>query len=97
MSISIAQVERVAKLARITLTDDEKQRLCVEMEAIIEFADKLNELDATGILPTTHAVPIENIFREDERTGSFDRDVLLKNAAEQDGTCFLVPRAVEEG
>lgn len=97
MSISIAQVERVAKLARITLTDDEKQRMCVEMEAIIGFADKLNELDATGILPTTHAVPIQNIFRKDELSCSFDRSILLQNAAEQDGTCFLVPRAVEEG
>ncbi|MDK2933193.1 MAG: aspartyl-tRNA(Asn)/glutamyl-tRNA(Gln) amidotransferase subunit [Clostridiales bacterium] len=66
MKITREQVEHVANLARLNLTEEEKERLTSEMESIIAFADKLNELDTSEVEPTAHAIPIQNVFREDE-------------------------------
>ncbi|MGE4283613.1 MAG: Asp-tRNA(Asn)/Glu-tRNA(Gln) amidotransferase subunit GatC [Clostridia bacterium] len=95
MQISKTQVEYVANLARLNLTEEEKERLTVEMENIIAFADKLNELDTTGVEPTAHAIPIQNVFREDVVEPSFDRDKILQNAPSQEDGCFKVPKIVE--
>ncbi|WHH59287.1 Asp-tRNA(Asn)/Glu-tRNA(Gln) amidotransferase subunit GatC [Petroclostridium sp. X23] len=95
MKITKEQVEHVANLARLTLTEEEKERLTVEMENIIAFADKLNELDTTGVEPTAHAIPIQNVFREDVVETSFDREKILQNAPSQEDGCFKVPKIVE--
>ncbi|MBC7764866.1 MAG: Asp-tRNA(Asn)/Glu-tRNA(Gln) amidotransferase subunit GatC [Hyphomonadaceae bacterium] len=95
MKITEAQVEHVAKLARLHLTAQEKQRLTAEMVNIIAFADKLNELDTSGVEATAHAIPIHNVFREDVVYPSYDREKLLVNAPSSEEGCILVPKVVE--
>jgi len=95
MNITKKQVEHVAKLARLTLSDDESERLTGEMESIIDFANKLNELDTEGVIPTAHSIPIQNVFREDVVLPSYDREKLLSNAPSSEDGCFKVPKIVE--
>jgi aspartyl-tRNA(Asn)/glutamyl-tRNA(Gln) amidotransferase subunit C len=79
----------------LNLTEEEKDKFTLEMASIIEFADKLNELDTEGIEPTAHVIPIQNVFREDEVRPSYDREEILKNAPEKEDGCFKVPKIVE--
>ncbi|MDK2799468.1 MAG: aspartyl-tRNA(Asn)/glutamyl-tRNA(Gln) amidotransferase subunit [Clostridiales bacterium] len=95
MKITREQVEHVANLARLNLTEEEKERLTSEMESIIAFADKLNELDTSEVEPTAHAIPIQNVFREDVVEPSYDRGKILQNAPSQEKGCFKVPNIVE--
>lgn len=95
LKITKEQVEHVAHLARLNLTDEEKEQMTKDMEAIIEFADQINALDISDVDPTAHVIPINNVFREDEVRPSMDRDELLKNAPNQDSGCFSVPKIVE--
>ncbi len=95
MKITTEQVEYVAKLARLNLTEIEKTKLTKDMESIINFADKLNELDTTGVEPTALVIPIQNVFREDIVHTSYDRDKILANAPSKENGCFKVPKIVE--
>ncbi len=67
MKISRSEVEHVARLARLALTEAEVDTLTGQMDAILDYVEQLNRLDTDGILPTAHAVPMENAFREDMR------------------------------
>ena len=93
MKVTIDQIKHVAELARLKLTDEEIKSL--NMEAVIEFADKLAELDVSETAPTNHISDIYNVFREDEVAESFDRDDILKNAPAKARGCVLVPKVVE--
>ena len=93
MKVTTEQIKHVATLARLKLTDDEVKSL--NMEAVIEFADKLSELDSAEVSPTNHASDIYNVFREDEIEESFARDDILKNAPAKARGCVLVPKVVE--
>lgn len=93
MKVTTEQIKHVAELARLKLTDEEVKSL--GMEAIIEFADKLSELDAEQIAPTNHVSDIYNVFREDVEVPSYDRDDILKNAPAKARGCVLVPKVVE--
>lgn len=95
MKITKEQVEHVAGLARLNLTEEEKEKLTVEMENLIVFADKLNELDTTGIEPTAHAIPMNNVFRDDVVEPSYPREKILANAPSQEDGCLKVPKIVE--
>lgn len=95
MKITKEQVEHVAKLARLNLTEEEKEHLTKDMEAIIAFADQINELDIADVKPTDHVIPINNVFREDVIKASMDREQLLKNAPSSENGCFSVPKIVE--
>lgn len=95
MKISKEQVEHVANLARLNLTEDEKEQMTKDMEAIINFADEINSLDINNVDPTAHVIPINNVFRKDEVKESMDRDELLSNAPNKENGCFSVPRIVE--
>ncbi len=88
-------VENVANLARLSLSDKEKESLAREMNAIIDFANQLSELDTEDVPITAHVVPISNIFRCDEVTNKPDRDELLSNAPTKADGYFTVPRVVE--
>ena len=88
-------VENVANLARLSLTDKEKAEMPKEMEAIIGFANQLSELDTENVEITAHVVPISNVFREDRVENRPDRDELLANAPTKADGCFTVPRVVE--
>ena len=93
MKVSAEQIKHVAELARLKLTDEEIVSL--GMEAVIEFANKLSELDAEQIAPTNHVSDIYNVFREDEIVPAYDRDDILKNAPAKARGCVLVPKVVE--
>jgi aspartyl-tRNA(Asn)/glutamyl-tRNA(Gln) amidotransferase subunit C len=66
-----------------------------EMDDIVSYVDKLNELDTEGIVPREHVIPVNNVLREDEIKESFDREILLANAPDKDNGCFKVPKVVE--
>jgi aspartyl-tRNA(Asn)/glutamyl-tRNA(Gln) amidotransferase subunit C len=95
VKITKEQVEHVANLARLNLTEEEKEQMTTDMEAIIEFANRINEIDIDNINPTAHIIPVNNVFREDEINLSFSRDELLSNAPNKENGCFSVPRIVE--
>lgn len=95
MKITKEQVEKVAHLARLNLTEEEKEQMTKDMEAIIEFADQINALDISDVAPTAHIIPINNVFRKDEIQPSMDRDLLLSNAPSKEQGCFSVPKTVE--
>lgn len=95
MSINQHEIEHVAKLARLTLRDDEKQLFTGQMEAILAYVETLNELNTDGICPTSHAVPMENAFRPDCVTPSIGHDRALANAPDKNETYFRVPPVIE--
>lgn len=95
MKITKEQVEHVAHLARLSLSDAEKEQMTVDMEAIIEFADQINSLDISDVKPTEYIIPVNNVFREDVARPSTDREKLLSNAPNQANGCFSVPKVVE--
>lgn len=95
MGITVKEIEHLANLARLSLSNEEKTRLQDEVGNIIAFADKINEIDVSDINPTMHAADIYNVFREDEIKKSFSTEKILQNAPENDGKCFVVPKTVE--
>jgi aspartyl-tRNA(Asn)/glutamyl-tRNA(Gln) amidotransferase subunit C len=95
MKINIADVEHVARLARLELTEDEKVLFAGQMDAILGYVEKLKELDTTDILPTSHAVPMENSFREDLMRPSIGVDKATQNAPDRVDSFFRVPRVIE--
>ena len=95
MNISKEEVLHVAKLARLKFTEEEATALAKDMESIIGFANKLNELDTEGVVPTAHAIPMSNAFREDVVKPSFDREAMLANAPSKEDGGYTVPKVVE--
>jgi aspartyl-tRNA(Asn)/glutamyl-tRNA(Gln) amidotransferase subunit C len=95
MKISTADVEKVARLARLELTDDEKTLFAGQMDAIIGYVEKIKELDTDGITPTSHAVPMENAFREDAVKPSIGVEKALGNAPRRADSFFKVPKVIE--
>lgn len=95
MKITEKEIEHVANLARLNLTSEEKIKLTKELADIINFADKLNELDTQGVEPMAHILDISNVFRKDEVRPSFDREAILSNAPTKEDGCIKVPKIVE--
>ncbi len=88
-------IEKVAKLARLELSEKEKNTLGNQLEQILTYMEQLNRIDTTGVEPTSHAIPIQNAFREDETTPSFPREEVLGIAPEVEDGHFKVPRIIE--
>jgi aspartyl-tRNA(Asn)/glutamyl-tRNA(Gln) amidotransferase subunit C len=91
MSISRQDIEKVALLARLQLTDDELSRMTVELAQIVGYVDQLGEVDTEGIEPMAHAIETANVFRDDVVTASLPRDEALANAPHRDERGYLVP------
>jgi aspartyl-tRNA(Asn)/glutamyl-tRNA(Gln) amidotransferase subunit C len=85
----------VAHLARLHLTDPEKQKISAQLKDILAYVAKLNELDVSNVEPTAHATPLSNVLRQDEVRPSIDPAKVLKNAPEQARDLFIVPKIVE--
>lgn len=92
MSISIEDVEHVAKLARLALTEDEKVLYAGQLSRIIENFNELNSVNTDGVEPMAHALPIVNVLREDEAVKTLDREKLMENAPATERGFFKVPR-----
>ncbi|HOM01261.1 MAG TPA: Asp-tRNA(Asn)/Glu-tRNA(Gln) amidotransferase subunit GatC [Acetivibrio sp.] len=95
MKVTKETIEHVANLARLNLSEEEKEKLIHDMENIISYMDKLNELDTSEIIPTDHVIPIKNVFRDDEVLDSYPKSKMLMNAPEKEDGCFKVPKVVE--
>jgi aspartyl-tRNA(Asn)/glutamyl-tRNA(Gln) amidotransferase subunit C len=92
--ISREEVRHVANLARLELTEQEELRMTEQMNTILSYMDKLNELDTRDVPATTHAIHQENVSRQDLVNASIDRGQALANAPQSDGVNFIVPKVV---
>ena len=95
MKINQQDVEHVARLARLSLNPDNLKTMTGQMDAILGYVDKLNELDTTGIEPMAHAVPMSNAFREDQITEPIGVERALQNAPQRTNNYFKVPKIIE--
>lgn len=96
MSLTKAEVEHVARLARLDLTEAEKEEYTLQLNEILSFVEKLNQLDTTGVEPTAHAIPIHNVFRSDKTEPSLDPEKVLANAPDRVEDFFKVPKSLED-
>ena len=94
MKITPQEVTYVAQLARLNLTADEVDSMTEQLDRILNYVAKLNELDTDGIEPTTHALAIHNAFREDEVKESLGQEKALANGPMQNGEAFVVPKVI---
>jgi aspartyl-tRNA(Asn)/glutamyl-tRNA(Gln) amidotransferase subunit C len=94
--ITREDVEHVAELARLELTAAEKEQFIAQLNNILAYIEKLKELDTTDVEPTSHVIPISNVFRDDEVRPSLDRTKVLRNAPQESHFFFKVPRIIEE-
>ena len=94
--ISLSQVEHVARLARLELSAADKERMRRELDGILSYIDTLRALQTDGVEPTSHAVPLTNVMREDEPAPSLPQADMLANAPDPSGEFFRVPRIIEE-
>lgn len=94
MPISREDVEHIAALARLALTDGEIDKLTVELGRILEHADKISELDTADVEPSAHAVKVTNVLRPDRIGAELPRDDVLANAPDRENDAFGVPKIV---
>ena len=94
--ITREDVEHVAELARLELTSAEKEQFIAQLNSILTYFEKLNELDTSDVEPTSHVIPMSNVLRDDEARPSLDRTMVLQNAPEASHFFFKVPRIIEE-
>ena len=95
MSVDRATVHRIAKLARIAITDEEAERLEKELSAIFDWVAQLDELDTSAVEPMTRVAAMTMKMRKDEVTDGFCADDIVKNAPKVDDHYFVVPKIVE--
>ena len=93
--ISDEMIEYVGILAKLELSDEEKEQAKQDMGRMLDYIDQLNELDTSGVEPMSHVFPVENVFREDVVSNGDDRDEMLANAPESKDGAFKVPKTVE--
>jgi len=94
--IDAEQVRHVGLLARLRFSEQEIARFSEQLSAILQYVEKLNELDTTGVEPMAHALPITDVFRADEVGESLPPESVLSNAPDSDGRFFLVPRILAD-
>ena len=93
--ISDETIEYVGILAKLELSDEEKEQAKSDMGRMLDYIDKLGELDTMGVEPMSHVFPVQNVFREDVVTNGDTREQLLANAPEQKDGMFMVPKTFE--
>ncbi|NLB80641.1 MAG: Asp-tRNA(Asn)/Glu-tRNA(Gln) amidotransferase subunit GatC [Clostridiaceae bacterium] len=89
------ELNRIAQLACLKFSDDEKDALQKSMEYFALMADKVNEVDTDGVEPTFHGIQLSNVFREDIVTSNYSIEQLLENATNKRNGCFVVPKVLE--
>ena len=93
--ISDETIEYVGILAKLELSQEEKEQAKKDMGSMLDYIDKLNELDTSGVEPMSHVFPVHNVFREDVVTNGDDRENMLANAPEERDGQYQVPKTVE--
>lgn len=87
-------MDYVGILAKLELSEEEKERAKKDMEEMLDYIDKLNELDTTDVEPMSHVFPVSNVFREDIVTNGDGQEMTLANAPERNGDSLLVPKTI---
>jgi aspartyl-tRNA(Asn)/glutamyl-tRNA(Gln) amidotransferase subunit C len=95
LKLSSQEVEYVAHLARLKITDKEKDKFTAQLNDILFYIDKLNELNTKGVEPMSHAIAVTNAFREDNILDSIGTEKSLTNAPDARGEFFRVPKVIE--
>ncbi|CAN7289902.1 MULTISPECIES: Asp-tRNA(Asn)/Glu-tRNA(Gln) amidotransferase subunit GatC [Paenibacillus] len=95
MSITKKDVDHVAKLARLDLNDTEKDLFTDQLNAILKYAEQLNQLNTDGVVPTSHAMPLVNVMREDVAKPSLPIEKVMLNAPDHEDGQFKVPAVLE--
>lgn len=96
MEVNDALVDKLAHLARLDFNEEEKNEIKGDLQRMIAFVEKLNELDVTGVEPLLHMTGEINVLREDEIKGMISREEGLKNAPDHDGQFFKVPKMIKK-
>lgn len=96
MAITKKDVEYAAYLSRIKIPPEHMGRFTKQLSDIISYMDKLKKVDTEGVAPTSHPLPLKNIFRKDEIGASLDTDAATRIAPQKKGSFFQVPRVIEE-
>jgi len=94
--ISREDVEHVARLARLALSEAESERMREQLSGILAYIDTLRALDTAGVEPTSHAVPLVNVMRDDATRPCLSQDAALANAPDRSDDFFRVPRIIED-
>jgi aspartyl-tRNA(Asn)/glutamyl-tRNA(Gln) amidotransferase subunit C len=95
MKLTLAQVEHIAELAKLALSDDEKARYQEQLSAILEYAERLQAVDTSTIPPTATVLPLRNVMRADEPRDSMSREDVLVNAPQAEANCFQVQAVLD--
>ncbi len=96
MQVDSTLVNHLAHLSRLTISEDKMDKLVADMQDLVGFVEKLNELDTTGTAPLMHMGDAYNVLREDEVQGSISREKALQNAPASDGQFFMVPKVIQK-
>ena len=94
--ISRSDVEHVARLSRLALSEAEIERMREQLSGILAYIDTLRAIDTAGVEPTSHAVPLVNVMRDDDTWPCLPQDVALANAPDRSDGFFRVPRIIED-
>lgn len=94
MALTIQEVDHVALLARLSLSQEEKQTFAKQLSSILDYADSLNQLDTQGVEPLTHILPMHNVFRADEIRPSMPREDIIANAPLAEEGQYKVPKII---
>ena len=86
------QVHKVARLARLELTPEEEEQFTIQLGGILNYVEQMNELDVTNVIPTTRAIDVSNVTRQDKLQPYPERDAILSSAPQQEGEFFKVPK-----
>jgi aspartyl-tRNA(Asn)/glutamyl-tRNA(Gln) amidotransferase subunit C len=95
LKLSSKEVEYVARLARLEITDQETEKFTAQLNDILGYIDKLNELNTDGVEPMTHAIAVTNAFRDDKIIDSIGTEKALANAPDGRGEFFRVPKVID--
>ncbi|OUT70308.1 MAG: aspartyl/glutamyl-tRNA(Asn/Gln) amidotransferase subunit C [Planctomycetaceae bacterium TMED10] len=91
MGLTLADVQKIASLARLRITDQEAETLAAQLAQVITYIEQLNEVDTEGVEPMAHAIEQVNVLAEDTARDSFSREQMLRNAPSCDDECYRVP------
>ena len=95
MGLTRKEVEWIAHLARLELTEEMAEKMADQLSQVLDYIAKLDAADTSGVEPMSHSGALSNVFREDVPSPSLDREAALRNAPEQSGGYFRVPRVIE--
>jgi aspartyl-tRNA(Asn)/glutamyl-tRNA(Gln) amidotransferase subunit C len=95
MKLSYEQVRHIAWLARLGLSEEEVEKFSLQLSNILENFEILKQVDTASVLPATHTIPLQNVFRKDDIAESYPQAEILSNAPKQEGNCFKVQAILE--